>query len=42
MFRFIRQMFIGLLSVCTVVSFGELLASNYKQPIKCVSLNNHS
>ena len=33
-------MFIGLLSVCTILSFGEFLLSYSKRPIKCVSLNN--
>ena len=33
-------MFIGLLSVCTIGSFGESLVSNSKGPIKCVTLNN--
>ena len=33
-------MFIGLLSACTIGSFGESLASNLKRPIKCVSLSN--
>ena len=34
-------MFIGILSACTIGSFGESLVSNSKWPIKCVSLNNH-
>ena len=38
MFRFIK-IFTGLLSVCTIGGFGESLASNYKERIKCVSLN---
>ena len=33
-------MFIILLSVCATGSFIAILASNYKKPIKCVSLNN--
>ena len=33
-------MFIGLLSICTVVSFVRSLHSNYKEPIKCISLKN--
>ena len=33
-------MFIGLSSVCAIGSFGASLASNYKEPINCVSLNN--
>ena len=35
-------MFIELLSVCVIVSFGQSLASNSKEPIKCVSLNNRT
>ena len=35
-------MFIGLLSICIIGSFGELLGSNSKGPIRCVSLNNHA
>ena len=34
-------MFIGLLSVYTIGSFGESLLSNSKGPVKCVSLNKH-
>ena len=33
-------MFVGSLSVCTMVSFSGPLASNFKEPLKCVSLNN--
>ena len=33
-------MFIGLLNACTVESFGGLLASNSKGPVRCISLNN--
>ena len=40
MFGFIKKMFVGLLSVCAIVSFGKSLASIYKGPIKCVPLNN--
>ena len=40
MFGFNEKIFIGLLSVCTIRSFGASLTSNYKEPIKCVSLNN--
>ena len=40
MFGFIEKLFIGLLSVYPIGSFGASLASNYKEPIKCVSLNN--
>ena len=35
-----KKMFIRLLSLCTIVRFGEPLVSNSKGPIKCVSLNN--
>ena len=38
---FIKKMFIGLLSVWTMWSFGESLVSNSKVPIKYVSLNNY-
>ena len=41
MFGFIKKLFIGLLSVCTLVRFSRSLPPNYKRPIKCVSLNNH-
>ena len=34
-------MFIRLLSVYTIESFGESLVSNSKRFVKCVSLNNH-
>ena len=40
MFRFIKRMFIGLLSACTKGRFGELLVSDSKGTIKCVSVNN--
>ena len=40
MFVVIENIFIWLLKVCTVKSFGELLASNFEGSIKCVSLNN--
>ena len=33
-------MFIGLLSICAIGSFGLSLVSNYKKPIKCVSTKN--
>ena len=33
-------MLVRLLSVCILVSFNESLASNYKGPIECISLNN--
>ena len=37
LFGFIKKMFIGLLSICAIVRFGALLASYYKEPIKCVT-----
>ena len=40
MFGFIFKKFIILSSVCKTGSFIATLASNYKEPIKCVSLNN--
>ena len=33
-------MFIGLLSACTIESFGDSVACDLKGPIKCISLNN--
>ena len=39
MFGFIKKMFIGLLIVCTIVSFSRSLACNSKEPIKCVLSN---
>ena len=42
MFLFIKKMFIELLSICAIGRFGSPLASNYKKPIKCVSLSNQS
>ena len=33
-------MIIGLLNACTTGAFGEPLASNSKERIKCVSQNN--
>lgn len=39
MFGFIK-MCIGLLRVCTIGYFGESLASDFKGPLKYVSLNN--
>ena len=38
MFGFIKKIFIGLLSVCTQVSFSGSLPP--KKPIKCLTLNN--
>ena len=40
MFGYVKEIFTGLLSICTIVSFSRSLPSNYKEPIKCVSLNN--
>ena len=40
MFRFIKKMFIRLLSVCAIGIFSALLFSNYKEPKICVFLNN--
>ena len=34
-------MFLGLLNLCTIESFGESLVSNSKGPTKCVSFHNH-
>ena len=39
-FRFNKQIFIGLLSICTIPGLGESLVYNPKGPIRCVSLNN--
>ena len=39
MFRFIKQMFIGLLSVCTMISFSKSVAFNSEGLIKCMSLS---
>ena len=33
-------MFIRLVSACTIRSFGKSLATNWKGPLKCISLNN--
>ena len=33
-------MFIGLLNVCAIRSFGKSLVSNSKGPLKCLTLNN--
>ena len=40
MFGSMKIVFIGLLSVCTIKRFSRSLPSNYKETIKCVSLNN--
>ena len=37
-----KEIFIGLLSACTIGSFGGLLASSSKQRIKGVFLNNNT
>ena len=37
-FGFIKKIFVGLLSVCVIERFGPLLAFNYTERIKCVSL----
>ena len=42
MFGFIKEMFIELLSTCTIESFGESLAFYSIGPMKYVSLNNQS
>ena len=39
---FITKMFVWLLNVYKIVSFGKSLAPICKEPIKCVSLNNQS
>ena len=41
MFGFIKKMFIGLSSVCTMGHFCESLTFNSKAAIKCVSLSNN-
>ena len=38
----LRKMFIGLFNACTVESFGASLPSYYKEPIKCIFLNNQT
>ena len=40
MFGFIKKMFIGLLSVCTIGSFGVLLVFNSKGTLKFLALNS--
>ena len=42
MFGFILKMFIGLASACTIGFFGNSVAFNSEEPMKCVSLNNQS
>ena len=41
MFGFIKKIFVGLLSICTIVNFGESLSFYSKRTIKCVSLHDH-
>ena len=36
----LKKMLVRLFSVCILVSFNESLASNYKEPIECISINN--
>ena len=40
MFEYIKEIFIELLSACTIGSFGESLASNSDGRLKCISLSN--
>ena len=40
MFGLLKGMFVELLSLCRVEGFRGSLASNYKGPMKCGSLNN--
>ena len=40
MFTFIKKMFFGLVSTCTIGGFRDLIASDLKELIKCISLNN--
>ena len=40
MLGFIKKIFFGLLNFFEKVRIGVLLASNCKEPIKCISLNN--
>ena len=42
MFGFIKKIVVGLLRICEIVSFGKSLASIYKGPLKCLSLNNQT
>ena len=42
MFGFIKIMFIGLLNVFTIGRFDASLASNYKEPIKCIYISKKS
>ena len=40
MFGFSKKIFIELLKVYTIVRFVRSLDSNYKEPVKCVSLTH--
>ena len=40
MLGFIKKIFFVLLNFFEIVRIGVLLASNCKEPIKCISLNN--
>ena len=40
MLGFIKKIFFGLLNFFEIVRIGVLLASNCKEPTKCISLNN--
>ena len=40
MFGFIKNVFVGLFSACIILRFSKSLPSNYKEPVKCVTLNN--
>ena len=40
MFGCIKKLFFRLLSIWATGTFDSLLATNYKEPIKCVYLNN--
>ena len=42
MFGFIKIMFVGLSNVSTIESFDASLASNYKEPIKCIYISKQS
>ena len=42
MFGFIKKMSVRILTVRAIGILGELLASNSKERLKCISLNNPS
>ena len=42
MFRFIEKLFIELLSICTIGNLGDSLASNSREHLKCMYLNNQT